>query len=98
MEASSAQVEEGVRLAREAAESLSGILEAAGETLVKTGEIVAALDEQNAASGEIARNVEQIAAMADNNGSAAVHGHGSVQALETVAGELASLTESALTA
>ncbi len=98
MEASSAQVEEGVRLAREAAESLSGILEAAGETLVKTGEIVAALEEQNAASAEIARNVEQIASMADANGSAASNGQRSVQALETVAGDLTSLTERAFTA
>jgi methyl-accepting chemotaxis protein len=91
-------VEEGVRLAREAAGSLSGILEAAGESLVKASEIVASMDEQNAAGAEIARNVERIAAMADANTSSAARSHASVQELESLAAELEVLTAGLKTA
>jgi methyl-accepting chemotaxis protein len=98
MESSSEQVEEGVRLAREAAGSLSGILEAAGESLVKASEIVASMDEQNAAGAEIARNVERIAAMADANTSSAARSHASVQELESLAAELEVLTAGLKTA
>jgi methyl-accepting chemotaxis protein len=98
MESSSEQVEEGVRLAREAAGSLSGILEAAGESLVKASEIVASMDEQDAAGAEIARNVERIAAMADANTSSAARSHASVQELESLAAELEVLTAGLKTA
>jgi methyl-accepting chemotaxis protein len=92
MKSSSGRVEVGVQLAREVARALSQIREAANETLVKAREITVAMDEQNAASAEIARNVEHIATMADGNHAAAERSHASVQRLEALAADLGALT------
>ncbi len=92
MDTSSGRVEAGVQLARDAAAALAEIREAATETLAKASEINQAMDEQNAASAEMARNVERIAAMADDNSAAAGRSHGGVQRLEQLAVELGALT------
>jgi len=92
MVTSSGRVDTGVQLAHDAAAALSQIREAATETLAKASEITHAMDEQNAASAEIARNVERIATMADGNHAAAARSHSGVQRLDQLAAELGALT------
>ncbi|MCW5626636.1 MAG: chemotaxis protein, partial [Burkholderiales bacterium] len=92
IESSTARVDGGVALARDAAKALADILGAADESRVKSTEITNAMQEQNTAAGEIARHVERIATMADANSAAATRSHGTVQRLETLADELAALT------
>jgi len=70
MEAGSAQVGQGVRMAAQAGDSMIRIAASTRKVLDAAAEISAALREQNAASNLIAQNVEQIARMADENGAA----------------------------
>ncbi len=93
METSSGRVEAGVELAHQVAQALAQIREAAKETLAKANEIAHSMEEQNAASAEIARNVEHIATMADGNHAAAARSHTTVQRLEALAADLSALTE-----
>ena len=61
------RVREGVTLTNRAGESMTQISAGAGQVLSAVSEISAALSEQSAASGLIARNVEDIAQMAETN-------------------------------
>ncbi len=57
------RVDEGVRLAEQAGDSLSAIVEGSDRVATMIQSIAAAAEEQSAASEEIARNVEQINAV-----------------------------------
>jgi methyl-accepting chemotaxis protein len=70
MEAGGAQVGQGVSMAAQAGESMIQIEASTRKVLDAAAEISAALREQNAASNLIAQNVEKIAQMAEENGSA----------------------------
>ena len=59
------EVEQGVLLARSAAESLQAIENGAGRTLERVREVAAATQEQGSASTSIAQRVEQIAQMVE---------------------------------
>ena len=61
------RVAQGVALSKSAGEAIGRISEGAGRVQGDVADISTALREQSAASGEIARNVEQIAQMADQN-------------------------------
>jgi X-X-X-Leu-X-X-Gly heptad repeat protein len=82
------QVEAGVKLASQAGESIVEIK--AGATRVDEAviSISDALREQNAASQEIARNVEQIALQAESNHSQALSTSSAAADLEHLAGQL----------
>ncbi|MDZ7656607.1 MAG: methyl-accepting chemotaxis protein [Sulfurimicrobium sp.] len=79
MQNSRARVSEGVTLANQATNSLSEIDAGAKRTAHSIGEIASATHEQQGASQEIARNVEKISIMAEENSrsirglSSAVH-------------------------
>ncbi|MGD9787988.1 MAG: methyl-accepting chemotaxis protein [Sulfuricellaceae bacterium] len=70
MEGGRRQVEKGVELVSHTSASLSAIHEGARKTNLSVGEIADATREQNAASRDIARNVEKIVALAEENRSA----------------------------
>ena len=65
MNATLPEVENGVRLAESAAESLQAIEQSASRTLERVGEMSDATREQSAASTSIAQRVEQIAQMVE---------------------------------
>lgn len=67
MQTGSEQVGQGVQFANQAGTALLTINDAAKETLNKISDIVSAMQEQSAASTEIAQNIEKIAGMADEN-------------------------------
>ncbi len=79
MQNSRARVSEGVTLANQATNSLTEIDAGAKRTAQSIGEIASATHEQQGASQEIARNVEKISIMAEDNSrsisglSSAVH-------------------------
>jgi methyl-accepting chemotaxis protein len=91
MRASTGRVEHGVALTREAAAALDDIRRSAQHTLARVGEIANATREQSAASGDISRNVEQIARMAEENNGAIAATAAEAQHLETLAGRLNAL-------
>jgi methyl-accepting chemotaxis protein len=61
------EVEESVRLVQEAREALRGINEQMKTTVGMVGEITQSSAEQRAAMTELARNVERVAAMTEQN-------------------------------
>ena len=65
MNAALPEVEQGVRLAESASDSLRAIEEGAHRTLERVGEVADATQEQSAASTSIAQRVEQIANMVE---------------------------------
>ena len=67
MEASVARVREGVTLAHEAGDSVGAIQSSAERVVHAVDDIALALNEQSVASQEIAKNVERIAHMAEEN-------------------------------
>jgi methyl-accepting chemotaxis protein len=67
MENSRARVSEGVTLTNQATNSLNEIDAGAKRTVQSIGEIASATHEQQGASQEIARNVEKISIMAEDN-------------------------------
>jgi len=71
MQAGGDKVVQGVKLADEAAAALDKIKAQALEAVESVNAIAAATREQQAASSDIARNVERIAQMAEENGTAA---------------------------
>ncbi|MCC6534806.1 MAG: methyl-accepting chemotaxis protein [Burkholderiales bacterium] len=71
MQAGGDKVGHGVTLAEEAAAALEKIKAQAMEAVASVNAIAAATREQQAASGDIARNVERIAQMAEEGGAAA---------------------------
>ncbi|PKO50078.1 MAG: methyl-accepting chemotaxis protein, partial [Betaproteobacteria bacterium HGW-Betaproteobacteria-21] len=70
MDSALPQVERGVALAREAADSLKAIRAGAAETLERTSDVALATREQSAASTAIAQKVEGIAQMVEETSAA----------------------------
>lgn len=74
------KVEEGIRLAHEANQSLDAIVEASGQSVTVVNQIAVAAEEQSQVAGQVSHGVEQIAAItgdtekaADNINRAAAH-------------------------
>ena len=65
MDAALPEVQEGVKLANSASESLRAIEDGARRTLARVGEVADSTHEQSAASTSIAQRVEQIANMVE---------------------------------
>ena len=82
------QVNAGVARARQAGESMAHLCDAAGRVADTVAEISGALREQSAASAEIAKNVETIARMTDENAATAAESHHTADRLENLAGNL----------
>ena len=92
MRGGSERVDQGVRLVREVASALAQIRAAAEQTATKSAEITSAMNEQNSAGQEITNNVERIAQMAEENSAAAARSQQTVDRLDSLARDLASLT------
>jgi methyl-accepting chemotaxis protein len=85
------QVEHGVDLAREAAQSLRDIRDGAGVTLARIRDVALATSEQSAASNAIAQQVESIAQMVEETSASMQHAAESAHSLERIARELGEL-------
>ncbi len=88
MDKSSREVNAGVNLTKEAAESLAKINEGAHNTLEQIRSMVAATREQSAASQEIAQSVERIAGFAVENSDSIVETSQALHHLEQLAAKL----------
>ena len=84
------RVQEGVVLAGQAGSSMDQIREGASQVVRAVTDISAALREQGAASTDIARNVERIAQMAEQNSNAVRETAGTARRLENLAQQLRS--------
>ncbi|HMV16776.1 MAG TPA: methyl-accepting chemotaxis protein [Zoogloea sp.] len=82
------RVQEGVQLAGQAGISMDQIRSGAGRVVTAVTDISAALREQGVASTEIARNVERIAQMAEQNSAAVRDTAGTARELERLAQQL----------
>ncbi len=82
------RVNEGVSLAARASESMKRIHDGAMQVIASVNDISSALREQSQASTSVARNVEQIAQMAEANHAAVNETASTAQELERLAGEL----------
>ena len=82
------RVQEGVQLAGKAGISMDQIRSGAGRVVTAVTDISAALREQGVASTEIARNVERIAQMAEQNSAAVRDTAGTARELERLAQQL----------
>jgi methyl-accepting chemotaxis protein len=91
MNESQRQVQSGVLLADRARDSLVTIRREAGDTLAMVQEISAATREQSNASNEIARNVETIATMTEENSSVIANLAGAAVNLEQMSSSLQNL-------
>lgn len=85
------QVENGVNLAQDAAQSLRDIREGAGKTLSRIRDVALATREQSVASNAIAQQVESIAQMVEETGASMQQTAQSAHGLEQVARELGGL-------
>ena len=83
-----ARVDAGVVRAQRAGEAMARIRDEADRVVDTVGEISDALREQSAASAQIARNVETIAQMTEENTAAAADSHRTAEQLETLADSL----------
>lgn len=90
MQAGGNKVVQGVKLADDAASALEKIKAQALEAVESVNAIAAATREQQAASSDIARNVEQIALMTEENGRGAGENADSSRHLEQLASTLQS--------
>ncbi len=88
MEAGVARVDDGVDLARQAGEAINQIKAESGRVVTAVNDISAALREQSTASNGIARNVEGIAHMAEENSAAVKESADAAQRLEKMAASL----------
>ncbi|NMG63383.1 HAMP domain-containing protein [Azoarcus indigens] len=93
MEAGVAQVQDGMALTERAGTSMNQIGERAREVLQAVGDISLALKEQSSASAEIARNVERIAQMAEENSQSVRNTAGTASELQGLAGSLKTKVE-----
>ena len=82
MEHGVGKVDAGVALGNEAGAAISRVQEGSERVLTVVNDIAAALKEQGAASTDIARNVEKIAQMSEDNGNLAQSAASSTQRLE----------------
>jgi len=85
MQSGGEKVGEGVRLADEAASALGKISAEAAAVLASVNQIADAVREQQTASADIARNIERIAAMTEENTAAAAQTSSAAQTLATLA-------------
>lgn len=85
------QVERGVGLAQEAAQSLRDIRDGASNTLARIRDVAMATREQSSASNAIAQQVESIAQMVEQTSASMQQTADSAQRLQAVARELGSL-------
>jgi methyl-accepting chemotaxis protein len=67
MQEGSARVQEGVLMAQQAGNSMANIRDGAQQVIVSVNEITVALGEQSSAGVQVAKGVESIAQMADEN-------------------------------
>jgi methyl-accepting chemotaxis protein len=76
------KVDAGMALGNEAGAAIARVQEGSARVLTVVNDIAAALKEQGAASTDIARNVEKIAQMSEDNGNLAQSAASSTQRLE----------------
>jgi methyl-accepting chemotaxis protein len=88
MERGVAKVGDGVALAREAGDSITRIEDGSSRLLLAVNEISGALKEQSQASNDIARHVERIAQMTEENSIAVKETAHASHSLEQLAGSL----------
>jgi methyl-accepting chemotaxis protein len=88
MEKQVQQVQSGVQLAARAGEAIGNINAASDRVVAAVGEISTALVEQSSASTDIARNIERIASMGEENNSAVKESAGAAHHLAQLASEL----------
>jgi methyl-accepting chemotaxis protein len=88
MNVSVARARSGLALAQEAGSSITRVTETAQQVMASVTEISAALKEQSQASNDIARHVESIAQMAEENTGAVALTKDSAQKLEGLASAL----------
>ncbi|MDO8960402.1 MAG: methyl-accepting chemotaxis protein [Rhodocyclaceae bacterium] len=88
MEAGVARVDDGVKLAHQAGESIAGIQAGAEQVRAAVDDIGSALDEQSVAAQEIARGVERIATRAEENSASVRQTTAAAERLHTLAAEL----------
>jgi methyl-accepting chemotaxis protein len=81
-------VQSGVQLAARAGEAIGNINAASDRVVAAVGEISTALVEQSSASTDIARNIERIASMGEENNSAVKESAGAAHHLAQLATEL----------
>lgn len=79
-----AKVSNGVALANQAGKSIDEIKESSGEVVAAVADISSALEEQSGAASEMARHVEAIALMAEQNSNA-------IMRVDEAAGQLSAL-------
>jgi methyl-accepting chemotaxis protein len=91
MHASSTRVAQGVGLTARAAEALARITEGAHHTEKRIDDIAHATQEESVAGGEIARNVERVAQMAEDNKAAAIETANDAHMLADLSDRLGSL-------
>jgi methyl-accepting chemotaxis protein len=87
------QVESGQTLAHEAGERIQSILKGANKVVQAVSEISNALKEQSSASHDIARHVESVAQMTDQNSAAAGDAAAGAQRLGQLAKEVDEIVE-----
>jgi methyl-accepting chemotaxis protein len=87
MEQAVGRVEDGVGLARRAADSMQGISAGAERVVASVNEISNALKEQSVAANDIAANVEKIAQMSEENSAATREAADTAQRLEQLAAQ-----------
>jgi methyl-accepting chemotaxis protein len=88
MKTCSQQAEQGVNLAREAGQALEEINHGADNTRKMVSEIVLATGEQSKVGASIAKNIEQIASMAEQNNVQAQDASRAAYTLEQLSVEL----------
>ncbi len=88
MERGVAEVDQGMEWAGGAGDAINTIRASFEQVLSVVEQISGALKEQNAASDEVARNVESIAQMSDQNREATHHASNTAHRLNQLAGEL----------
>jgi aerotaxis receptor len=93
MEASVKRVSDGVELAHQAGNSISGIQSAAARVMQAVADIDRALKEQGVASRDIARNVEQVAQMTEQGSQSSRHVSGVAGEVVQLSGELKRLAD-----
>jgi len=88
MQGGVARVNEGVSLAARASDAMKRIHDGATQVIASVNDISSALREQSQASSSVARNVEQIAQMAESNNAAVNETASTAQELERLASDL----------
>jgi methyl-accepting chemotaxis protein len=90
MERGVTEVDQGMEWAAGAGDAINTIRDSFEQVLAVVEQISSALREQNAASDEVARNVESIAQMSEQNREATHHASSTAHRLNELAGELGS--------